>query len=75
MLVGLIGIGIAALFLSLIAIVIIKMVYTRKLPSLYYTPFDNVTGHTRVEFHEQKEEREDEDGQGDDKEKHLIKLK
>jgi len=47
----------------------------KTLPTSHYTPFDNITGHTTVEFHEEKEEQEDEDDKGDDKDKLRYKLK
>jgi len=59
-------------FLGMIAV---KIVRTKQLPTSHYTPFDNITGHTTVEFHEEKEEQEDEDDKGDDKDKLRYKLK
>ncbi|MEJ8543978.1 DUF3951 domain-containing protein [Brevibacillus borstelensis] len=34
-----------------------------------YTPFDYMAGQTNVEFHEEKEEKEEHAGQGDDLDK------
>jgi Protein of unknown function (DUF3951) len=53
----------------LIILVVYKMAATRIIPSNYYTPFDYISSQTTVEFHEEKEEEEQVDGQGDDKEK------
>jgi len=59
----------------LLGIIIIKMISKRELPTSNYTQFDNITGHSSVEFHEEKEEHEDEDDQGDDKDKYRYRLK
>jgi len=73
---GFLGIAlIFFLFVVWLGIVFFKILRKRKLPNHYYTPFDNISGHTTVEFHEEKEEHEDEDDQGDDKDKFRFKLK
>ncbi|MFD0587878.1 DUF3951 domain-containing protein [Paenibacillus sp. GCM10027627] len=63
----------SALFLIL-AIVIGKMIVTKEAPSNAYTPFDHITGHSQVEFHDEKQEKEQEDDQGDDKNKNRARL-
>jgi hypothetical protein len=45
-----------------------------KLPSNNYTPFDYITAHSQVEFHNEKQEKEDNDDQGDDKTKILFRF-
>ncbi|MCD9023974.1 DUF3951 domain-containing protein [Cohnella silvisoli] len=73
---GLYGIGaISLLIFVLLGIVISKMIRKKELPNSHYTPFDYITGHSPVEFHEEKQEHEDEDDQGDDKNKNRYKLK
>lgn len=59
--------GIAAPIVTLLAIIIVKMIRGREIPNSNYTPFDYITGHTPVEFHEEKEAKEERNGQGDDK--------
>ena len=53
----------------LVVIIAIKMVKQKQLPNSYYTPFDYITGHSPVEFHKQKVDKEEDDEQGDDKNK------
>ncbi|MFD0672784.1 DUF3951 domain-containing protein [Cohnella sp. GCM10027633] len=55
--------------LAWIGMIVIKIVGKRELPTANYAPFDHITGHSSVEFHEEKEEHEDEDDQGDDKDR------
>ncbi|ASA26191.1 hypothetical protein B9T62_05185 [Paenibacillus donghaensis] len=69
MLVG--GFGILNLLLG---IIIVKILLTRKLPSNNYTPFDYITAHSLVEFHDEKKEIEDNADHGDDKDKNIISL-
>ena len=66
---------IVILIFAWLGIASVKMLLKRGLPNSHYTPFDNITGHTSVEFHEEREEHEDEDDQGDDKEKNKYRLK
>ncbi|MCR8641876.1 DUF3951 domain-containing protein [Paenibacillus sp. N1-5-1-14] len=56
--------------LALLLIISIKIVKGKKLPESNYTPFDYITGQTTVEFHEQKEAKEENDDQGDDKDRY-----
>lgn len=55
--------------IALVVIITIKMVKQKQLPNSYYTPFDYITGHSPVEFQEQKIDKEEDDEQGDDKDK------
>ncbi|OBR62817.1 hypothetical protein A7K91_15620 [Paenibacillus oryzae] len=61
--------GVSATFFIALAIIIVKVFVTRKLPSNHYTPFDYITAHSQVEFHEEKQEKEEDDDHGDDKNK------
>lgn len=61
----------AGAVMLLIGIIGFKIVKKKQLPDSYYTPFDYITAQTNVEFHEEKEEREEEDGQGDDENKNF----
>lgn len=56
----------------LLVIIIAKVLLTRKLPSNNYTPFDYVTAHSLVEFHDEKKEIEENADHGDDKDKNII---
>lgn len=57
------------IILFLIGIVFYKFIIKKENIISYYTPFDNITGQSPSEFHEEKEEREQEDDQGDGKNK------
>jgi len=61
--------SIAVPIILLLGIIISKMIRMKELPDSRYTPFDYITGHSKVEFHEQKEEKEEKDEEGDDKNK------
>ncbi|UQZ37172.1 DUF3951 domain-containing protein [Paenibacillus sp. PK3_47] len=58
----------------LLGIIIVKLLLTRKLPSNNYTPFDYITAHSLVEFHDEKKEIEENADHGDDKDKNIISL-
>ncbi|WP_152393683.1 DUF3951 domain-containing protein [Paenibacillus guangzhouensis] len=53
----------------LLGIISVKMIRRKELPSNQYTPFDYIMGQSAVEFHVEKEEHEEQDDQGDDKNK------
>lgn len=53
------------------AAVFIKALINKKWPSSIYTPFDNITAQSPIEFHEEKQEREVDDSHGDDKNKNF----
>lgn len=55
--------------LILLGYIMAKIIIKRRVPENNYTPFDYIMGQGQVEFHEQKEVKEEEDGQGDDKNK------
>ncbi|APJ11943.1 MULTISPECIES: DUF3951 domain-containing protein [Bacillus] len=65
--------GVLLSFLLLIVVSIVVILFKRiilgKSIGVYYTPFDNITGNTSIEFHEEQNEEENEDDQGDDKDK------
>ncbi|WP_442603822.1 DUF3951 domain-containing protein [Paenibacillus sp. KN14-4R] len=56
--------------LALLLIISVKIIKGKKLPDSNYTPFDYITGQTTVEFHEEKEAKEENDDQGDDKDRY-----
>ena len=55
------------LIVVLIVVILFKRIILRKSIGVYYTPFDNITGNTSIEFHEEQNEEENEDDQGNDK--------
>lgn len=55
--------------ISLLGIIMVKIFIKKQVPENNYTPFDYIMAQGQMEFHEEKEEREDENKQGDDKEK------
>ncbi|MFD0710322.1 DUF3951 domain-containing protein [Paenibacillus sp. GCM10027626] len=61
--------SIAVPIIILLSIIIAKMIRRQEIPDSRYTPFDYITGHSKVEFHEQKEVKEEKDEEGDDKNK------
>ncbi|BFH14667.1 DUF3951 domain-containing protein [Paenibacillus melissococcoides] len=60
--------------LALLGIISAKIIAGKALPDSNYTPFDNITGQSEVEFHEEKQEKEEDDDLGDDKEKNRRNL-
>jgi len=46
-----------------------QMKRRKELPSNHYTPFDYIMGQSAAPFHVEKEEHEEQDDQGDDKNK------
>nr|WP_309484815.1 DUF3951 domain-containing protein [Bacillus aquiflavi] len=60
---------ISILFPTIITIffgmVIFNILVKKKSIVNYYTPFDHITGQSTVEFHEEKEEKEEQNKQGD----------
>ncbi|CAG7657299.1 DUF3951 domain-containing protein [Paenibacillus allorhizosphaerae] len=57
----------------LIVYIMIKAVMNKEVPDSRYTPFDYITGQKTVQFHEHKEDKEEEDAHGDDKDKNEKK--
>ncbi|WP_337104202.1 DUF3951 domain-containing protein [Paenibacillus sp. YIM B09110] len=70
----LISVGVFGIFFLSLGIVIVKMLLKRGLPSNNYTPFDYITAHSLVEFHDEKQEKEEDEDHGDDKNKNIISL-
>lgn len=68
------SVGICGIFFLVLAIIIIRMLLKRGLPSNNYTPFDYITAHSHVEFHDEKQEKEENEDHGDDKNKNMISL-
>ncbi|WP_282941429.1 DUF3951 domain-containing protein [Paenibacillus sp. RC67] len=59
--------------LVLLGIISAKIISGKGIPSNDFTPFDNITGQTPIEIHEEKQEKEERDDQGDDKDKHFSR--
>ncbi len=55
----------------LVIYIMTKTLIKKEIPDSRYNPFDYITGQTRVEFQEQKEEKEENTDQGVDKNKGL----
>ncbi|MFF2888018.1 DUF3951 domain-containing protein [Paenibacillus sp. NPDC057967] len=68
------SIGVCGIFFLSLAFVIGKMLIKKGLPSNNYTPFDYISAHSHVEFHDEKQEKEENEDQGDDKNKNIISL-
>lgn len=68
------SVGICGIFFLVLAIIIIRMLLKRGLPSNNYTPFDYITAHSNVEFHDEKQEIDENEDHGDDKNKNMISL-
>lgn len=60
-----------AVITLLISIVIYKFYIQQKTIETVYTPFDYITGQTSSEFHEEKEDKEENQDKGDDKHRGL----
>ncbi|MFE8702795.1 DUF3951 domain-containing protein [Cytobacillus sp. FJAT-54145] len=72
-------INLAVIGFPLVIVVIVmigfyKVMVKKKNVSLFYTPFDQITGQTSVEFHEEQEVIAEDDDQGDDKDKNKAKI-
>ncbi|WP_127581858.1 DUF3951 domain-containing protein [Paenibacillus koleovorans] len=50
---------------GLVVYIFVKLLFTNKVPDSSYTPFDAIMGQSPVEFHEEKEAKEEDDDQGD----------
>lgn len=61
------------LVVVLIVIILFKRIILGKSIGVHYTPFDNITGNTSIEFHEEQNEDENEDNQGNDKDRNKEK--
>lgn len=70
---ALLGFPLAIILLMTIAL---YKIFIKKRPvSLFYTPFEEVTGQSQVAFHEEQEVIAEDDEQGDDKNKNKMGLK
>ncbi|KRE74738.1 DUF3951 domain-containing protein [Paenibacillus sp. Soil750] len=49
----------------IIIYIMVKTVIKKQIPDSRYNPFDYITGQSHVEFQEQKEQKEEDDSQGD----------
>ncbi|MEI5908744.1 DUF3951 domain-containing protein [Bacillus spongiae] len=61
------AIGLPIVIVILVLIVFYKVFFKKRSVTLFYTPFDDITGQTEVEFHEEKEVLAEAEGQSDDK--------
>lgn len=68
-LVNLAVISFPIVIIILVFIGLYKVFVKKRSVTTYYTPFDEITGQAPVAFHEEKYVKEEEDGQGDDKNK------
>ncbi|MGM1047995.1 MAG: DUF3951 domain-containing protein [Bacillota bacterium] len=68
----LIILSLIAPILVILAIISVKIIRGRALPSNDYTPFDNIMGQTSVAFHDEKQEKEENEDEGDDKDKNTL---
>lgn len=59
----------------LIGVIVVKMIKNKAIPNSDYTPFDYIMGQAPTEFHEDKQEKEENDDQGDDKDKNIRQKK
>lgn len=57
----------------LVIYIMVKTLIKKQIPDSRYNPFDYITGQSRMEFQEQKEQKEEDDSLGDDKDKNLQK--
>ena len=60
----LLTIGLPLTIVILVIIGFYKIFIKKKSITSFYTPFDNITGQTISEFHEEQKVSEDEDGDG-----------
>ncbi|WP_284645307.1 DUF3951 domain-containing protein [Paenibacillus silviterrae] len=67
--------GFSGCIILLVSIIAIKVITKKKLPDNNYTPFDYITAQTNIEFHQEKEGKEEETDKGDDKYKNRKKTK
>lgn len=67
------GLPIAIVILTLIGFY--KLFIKKKNITAFYTPFDQIMGQTTVEFHQEQQVVEEDEGEGDDKDKNDKKMK
>ncbi|MBM7587463.1 hypothetical protein JOC86_004036 [Bacillus pakistanensis] len=64
---GLMAIGFPTVIVILVLVGFYKIFVKKRSVTPYYTPFDEITGQTEVEFHEEQEILVEEENQGDGK--------
>ncbi|CAM4154908.1 hypothetical protein BAMA_05575 [Bacillus manliponensis] len=67
------GLPLAIVILTLIGFY--KLFVKKKNITAFYTPFDQIMGQTTVEFHQEQHVVEEDEGEGDDKDKNDKKMK
>jgi len=55
----------------LIIYIMVRTLIRKEIPDSRYSPFDTIMGQTQIEYQVHKEEKEEADEQGDDKDKNL----
>lgn len=63
------AVGLPLVIVILTIIGFYKLFVKKKDITAFFTPFDQVTGQTTVEFHEEQQVIEEDEGEGDDKDK------
>lgn len=67
------GLPLAIVILTIIGFY--KLFIKKKNITAFYTPFDQIMGQTIVEFHEEQQVVEEDEGEGDDKDKNDMRIK
>ncbi|QED46270.1 DUF3951 domain-containing protein [Cytobacillus dafuensis] len=65
----LMAIGFPAVIVIIVMISFYKVFVKKRSVTPFYTPFDQITGQTGVEFHEEQEILAEDEDRGDDKDK------
>lgn len=52
---NMIAIGLPIVIAIILIVVIVKIMIKKKNVTVFYTPFDQITGHTNHEFHEEQQ--------------------
>lgn len=63
------AVGLPGVIFILVLIGFYKVFVKKRCVTLFYTPFDEITGQTEVEFHEEQIILAEDEDQGDDKNK------
>lgn len=72
--VNIVATGFPAAIVILVLIVFFKVFIKKKGAPLFYTPFDEITGQTEVEFHEEQEILAEDEDQGHKDDKNRRKM-
>jgi hypothetical protein len=72
--IGFLIIGFLTIYVILVLIGFYKVFIKKKMATPFYTPFDDITGQSEVEFHEEQEILAEDEDQGDDKYKRGKKI-